>query len=43
MMELYQILIIAAAVVMVVMYVYKKMTGVDLLHRFALTKPVVTA
>jgi len=34
-MELYQICIIVVAVIVVIMYIYKRFTGVDLLHRFA--------
>jgi len=34
---------IIISVVLVVLYVYKRKTGVDLFHRFALTKPVITA
>lgn len=42
-MELYEIVIIVVAVVVVAMYLYKRITGVDLLHKFAQTKPVITA
>lgn len=34
-MELYEILIIVVAVCVMIMYLYKRFTGVDLLHRFA--------
>ena len=34
-MELYQVLMIIVAIALVVMYVYKRITGVDLLHRMA--------
>lgn len=42
-MEVYQVCIIVVAVIVVIMYIYKRFTGVDLLHRFAQTKPVITA
>lgn len=42
-MELYEILIIVVALCVVGMYIYKRFTGIDLLHRFAQTKPVITA
>lgn len=42
-MKLYEIIIIVVAIIVVAMYLCKRLTGVDLLHYFALTKPVITA
>lgn len=42
-MELYQILLLAFAAIVAGLYIYKRITGINLLQKIALTKPVITA
>lgn len=42
-MELYQILIIAVSVIIGGLFIYKRLTGVDVLKNIALVRPVVNA
>lgn len=42
-MELYQILILVFAAIVAGLYIYKRITGINLLSKIALTKPVITA
>lgn len=42
-MEIYQILILVFAVILAGLYVYKRITGIDLLQKIALTQPVIAA
>lgn len=42
-MELYQILLLVFMVILVALYLYKRVTGVNILQHIALTQPVITA
>ena len=42
-MELYQIIIILFAVIIAGLYIYRRITGIDLLQKIAQAKPVVAA
>ena len=42
-MELYQIVLIVFAFAVAVLYIYKRVTGIDFLKRIVLSKPVIAA